>query len=97
MRIATIFASACCLLILPLALSAAAPVGRGLTLEQQEQQDALDALREGVRLVEEGDYRAATEVLEAAAAALEANRAAPRDRARSWFYVGGCASLHRRR
>ena len=55
---------------------------------QQPRPDPQEALREGIRLVEQGDYEAAIEVLEAAAIELEADRAAPRDRARSWFYAG---------
>ena len=51
-------------------------------------QEALEVLRDGIQLVEDGDYAAAIEVLETAAGELEANRAAPRDLARSYFYAG---------
>ena len=57
-------------------------------LSGQLRQDPLRALREGIGLVEQGDYAAAIEVLEAAAIELEAERATPRDRAQSWFYAG---------
>ena len=61
----------------------------GLATEQQpDQQPALDGLREGIQMVEDGDYAAAIEVLEAALIALEADRAAPSEMARSYFYAG---------
>lgn len=51
-----------------------------------QEQETADVLRQGIQLIQEGDYAAALEVLEAAAIELEA--AAPGDRARSYFYVG---------
>ncbi len=45
-------------------------------------------LRQGIRLVEAGDYTAAIAVLEAAALEFEASRASPGDMARSYFYAG---------
>ncbi len=53
-----------------------------------QEPDGLDGLRLGIRLVEEGDYAAAIETLEAAAVQLEAEQAEPRDMARSYFYAG---------
>ena len=61
---------------------------RGLAVERQQDQEPLDGLRQGIQMVEDGDYAAAIDVLEAAAIALEADRAAPRDMARSHFYAG---------
>ncbi len=58
------------------------------TEQQQDQQPALDGLREGIQMVEDGDYAAAIEVLEAALIELEADRAAPSEMARSYFYAG---------
>ena len=58
------------------------------TEQQQDQQPALDGLREGIQMVEDGDYAAAIEVLEAALLELEADRAAPSEMARSYFYAG---------
>ena len=58
------------------------------TEEQQDQQQALDGLREGIQMVEDGDYAAGIKVLEAALIALEADRAAPSEMARSYFYTG---------
>lgn len=58
----------------------------GLAAEQQS--DGLEGLRLGIRLVEEGDYAAAIETLEASAIQLEAEQAEPRDMARSYFYAG---------
>ena len=58
------------------------------TEQQQDQQQALDGLREGIQMVEDGDYAAAIEVLEAALIGLEADRAAPSEMARSYFYTG---------
>ena len=61
---------------------------RGLAVQRQQDQEPLDGLRQGIQMVEDGDYAAAIDVLEAAAIALEADRAAPRDMARSHFYAG---------
>ena len=61
---------------------------RGLAVERQQDQEPLDGLRQGIQMVEDGDYAAAIEVLEAAAIELEADRAAPSDMARSYFYAG---------
>lgn len=58
----------------------------GLAAEQEP--DGLEELRRGIRLVEEGDYAAAIDMLEAAAVELEADEAEPRDMARSYFYAG---------
>ncbi len=60
----------------------------GLAVERQQGQEPLDGLRQGIRMVEDGDYAAAIEMLEAAVIELEADRAAPRDMARSYFYAG---------
>ena len=57
-------------------------------MERQQDQEPLDRLREGIQMVEDGDYAAAIELLEAAAIELEADRAAPSDMARSYFYAG---------
>lgn len=58
----------------------------GLAAEQES--DGLESLRLGIRLVEEGDYAAAIETLEASALQLEAEQAKPDDMARSYFYAG---------
>ena len=63
-----------------------AAVHAGMAVEREV--DGLDDLRLGIRLVEEGDYAAAIDVLEAAAIELEADRAEPRDMAQSYFYAG---------
>ena len=54
----------------------------------QAEREALDGLQLGIRLVEQGDYAAAIDVLEAVAIELEADRAEPRDMAQSYFYAG---------
>ena len=58
----------------------------GLAIEQEP--DGLEELRRGIRLIENGDYAAAIDTLEAAAIELEADEAEPRDMARSYFYAG---------
>ena len=58
----------------------------GLAAEQES--DGLESLRLGISLVEEGDYAAAIETLEASALQLEAEQAEPDDMARSYFYAG---------
>ena len=58
----------------------------GLAIEREVQTPA--GLREGIRLIEEGDYAAAINVIEAAVLELEAVSAEPREMARSYFYVG---------
>lgn len=61
----------------------------GLAIGQIGQEpDGLEQLRLGIRLVEDGDYAAAIDMLEAAAVELEADDAEPRAMARSYFYAG---------
>ena len=60
----------------------------GLAVEQQQGTSTLDALNEGIQLIDEGDYEAAIDVLEAAVLELDAAQAASSDMARSYFYVG---------
>ena len=61
----------------------------GLAIGQIEQEpDGLEQLRLGIRMVEDGDYAAAIDMLEAAAVDLEADDAEPRAMARSYFYAG---------
>ena len=60
----------------------------GLAVEQPQGTSTLGALNEGIRLIDDGAYEAAIDVLEAAVLELDAAQAVSSDMARSYFYVG---------